>query len=286
MPAEPPRPDLSQHRDHRGRRRLARSLLRDRRRHRHDHPQDQDRATGERRPVRGPEHGHPRRYRRIPDLRRLRRPRRQERLPHGDGSARPHRVGLRRVRLPAVRLDPAGGRRPRGSGPHMPAPGWRRPWRTSPRRWSTRSPGRRSTDAPSGTPPISLPHGVLYEDQPVSTRAFAAARTFDVLAESPYLWREREDAYVDLPTGQGDHRPAGPVRRSVRQRWTSCGRPGSSGPTPSGRGSWWRTASASRSRTSAGASDEFWAEFTAGLRESSSITLPTPSSTNCRRNTG
>lgn len=41
---------------------------------------------------------------------------------------------------------------------------------------------------------LSFPEGVLYEDQPVSTRAFAAARTFDLLAQSPYLWREREDA--------------------------------------------------------------------------------------------
>lgn len=40
---------------------------------------------------------------------------------------------------------------------------------------------------------LAFPEGVRYEDQPTLTRAFLAARTFDVLRETVYYWRVRED---------------------------------------------------------------------------------------------
>lgn len=41
---------------------------------------------------------------------------------------------------------------------------------------------------------LSFPPGMLYEDQPAMTRAFLAARSFDVLAAEVYEWAVREDA--------------------------------------------------------------------------------------------
>lgn len=41
---------------------------------------------------------------------------------------------------------------------------------------------------------LSFPPGMLYEDQPAMTRAFLAARSFDVLAGEVYEWAVREDA--------------------------------------------------------------------------------------------
>jgi glycosyltransferase involved in cell wall biosynthesis len=43
------------------------------------------------------------------------------------------------------------------------------------------------------TADLSFPVGVRYEDQPTLTRAFLAARSFDVVRETVYLWRIRED---------------------------------------------------------------------------------------------
>ncbi len=40
---------------------------------------------------------------------------------------------------------------------------------------------------------LSFPEGTRYEDQPALTRAFLAARSFDVLTETVYWWRVRED---------------------------------------------------------------------------------------------
>ncbi len=40
---------------------------------------------------------------------------------------------------------------------------------------------------------LEFPVGVRYEDQPTLTRAFLAARRFDVLAETVYRWRVRSD---------------------------------------------------------------------------------------------
>lgn len=40
---------------------------------------------------------------------------------------------------------------------------------------------------------LEFPVDVRYEDQPTLTRAFLAARTFDVLPETVYLWRIRHD---------------------------------------------------------------------------------------------
>ncbi|HET8615927.1 MAG TPA: glycosyltransferase family 2 protein [Actinomycetales bacterium] len=40
---------------------------------------------------------------------------------------------------------------------------------------------------------LGFPEGVRYEDQPALTRAFLAARAFDVLSETVYLWRVRGD---------------------------------------------------------------------------------------------
>lgn len=40
---------------------------------------------------------------------------------------------------------------------------------------------------------LEFPVGVRYEDQPTLTKAFLAAKTFDVLAETVYLWRIRGD---------------------------------------------------------------------------------------------
>lgn len=40
---------------------------------------------------------------------------------------------------------------------------------------------------------MRFPEGVLYEDQPVSARAYARARTFDVLSDVLYDWRVRTD---------------------------------------------------------------------------------------------
>ncbi len=41
---------------------------------------------------------------------------------------------------------------------------------------------------------LSFPERVRYEDQPVLTRAYLAARTFDVIRRPVYLWRIREDS--------------------------------------------------------------------------------------------
>jgi len=41
---------------------------------------------------------------------------------------------------------------------------------------------------------LSFPERVRYEDQPVLTRAYLAARTFDVIKRPVYLWRIREDS--------------------------------------------------------------------------------------------
>jgi glycosyltransferase involved in cell wall biosynthesis len=40
---------------------------------------------------------------------------------------------------------------------------------------------------------LAFPTGVRYEDQPTLTRAFLAAKRFDVLTETVYLWRIRTD---------------------------------------------------------------------------------------------
>lgn len=40
---------------------------------------------------------------------------------------------------------------------------------------------------------LSFPVGIRYEDQPVLTRAFLASTAFDVIPETVYLWRVRED---------------------------------------------------------------------------------------------
>ena len=40
---------------------------------------------------------------------------------------------------------------------------------------------------------LSFPEGTRYEDQPALTRAFLAARSFDVLTETVYRWRVRDD---------------------------------------------------------------------------------------------
>lgn len=40
---------------------------------------------------------------------------------------------------------------------------------------------------------LGFPTGIRYEDQPTLTRAFIAARSFDVLPETVYLWRRRRD---------------------------------------------------------------------------------------------
>jgi glycosyltransferase involved in cell wall biosynthesis len=40
---------------------------------------------------------------------------------------------------------------------------------------------------------LSFPVGTRYEDQPTMTRAFLAAERFDVLAQTVYLWRRRDD---------------------------------------------------------------------------------------------
>jgi hypothetical protein len=41
---------------------------------------------------------------------------------------------------------------------------------------------------------LSFPEGVRYEDQPAMTRAYLAARSFDVIRRPVYLWRIREDS--------------------------------------------------------------------------------------------
>lgn len=40
---------------------------------------------------------------------------------------------------------------------------------------------------------LRFPAGVVYEDQPVSTRAYATAKAFDLLPGRYYLWRRRDD---------------------------------------------------------------------------------------------
>lgn len=40
---------------------------------------------------------------------------------------------------------------------------------------------------------LSFPCGIRYEDQPTLTRAFVAAKRFDVIPETVYVWRTRED---------------------------------------------------------------------------------------------
>ncbi len=40
---------------------------------------------------------------------------------------------------------------------------------------------------------LSFPVGIRYEDQPTLTRAFLASTAFDVIPETVYLWRVRED---------------------------------------------------------------------------------------------
>ncbi len=40
---------------------------------------------------------------------------------------------------------------------------------------------------------LSFPEGTRYEDQPALTRAFLAAKSFDVLTETVYHWRVRDD---------------------------------------------------------------------------------------------
>ena len=40
---------------------------------------------------------------------------------------------------------------------------------------------------------VAFPEGTRYEDQPAMTRAFLQARSFDVLTETVYWWRVRED---------------------------------------------------------------------------------------------
>ncbi|HET8561584.1 MAG TPA: glycosyltransferase family 2 protein [Marmoricola sp.] len=40
---------------------------------------------------------------------------------------------------------------------------------------------------------LAFPEGTRYEDQPALTRAFLAARSFDVLSDTVYLWRVRGD---------------------------------------------------------------------------------------------
>jgi len=113
---------------------------------------------------------------------------------------------------------------------------------------------------------LSFPEGVLYEDQPVSTRAFAAARTFDVLAQSPYLWREREDAssisqqvreITDLRSrfvaafDSLDHLDAAGLTHAYTERARQL-----------------VANSFSQSLSHLGlASEEYWDEFTAGLHE-------------------
>ncbi len=40
---------------------------------------------------------------------------------------------------------------------------------------------------------LSFPCGIRYEDQPTLTRAFVAAKHFDVIPENVYVWRMRDD---------------------------------------------------------------------------------------------
>ena len=113
---------------------------------------------------------------------------------------------------------------------------------------------------------LSFPEGVLYEDQPVSARAFAAARSFDLLSQSPYLWREREDSssisqqvreITDLRARFAaafdslDHLRAAGLTHAYTERARQL-----------------VANSFSHSLSHLGlASDEFWEEFTTGLRE-------------------
>lgn len=113
---------------------------------------------------------------------------------------------------------------------------------------------------------LSFPEGVLYEDQPVSARAFAAARTFDLLAQSPYLWREREDrsSISQQVTEITD------LRARFAAAFDSLGHLREAGLTHAytERARQLVANSFSLSLSHLGlASDEFWDEFTAGLHE-------------------
>lgn len=113
---------------------------------------------------------------------------------------------------------------------------------------------------------LSFPEGVLYEDQPVSTRAFAAARTFDLLAQSPYLWREREDA----SSISQQVREIADLRARFAAAFDSLDHLHAAGLTHaySERARQLVANSFSQSLSHLGlASAEFWNEFTAGLHE-------------------
>jgi CDP-glycerol glycerophosphotransferase len=113
---------------------------------------------------------------------------------------------------------------------------------------------------------LSFPEGVLYEDQPVSARAFAAARTFDLLAQSPYLWREREDA----SSISQQVREITDLRARFAAAFDSLDHLRDAGLTHAytERARQLVANSFSQSLSHLGlASDEFWDEFTAGLRE-------------------
>ena len=62
---------------------------------------------------------------------------------------------------------------------------------------------------------LAFPEGTRYEDQPALTRAFLAARSFDVLSDTVYLWRVRDDG---SSITQGRHAIADLVDRLETKR--------------------------------------------------------------------
>lgn len=65
---------------------------------------------------------------------------------------------------------------------------------------------------------LSFPEGVRYEDQPTLTRALLAADRIDVIPETVYLWRIREDG-TSITQGRGDL--ADLVDRTITKRWST-----------------------------------------------------------------
>ncbi len=113
---------------------------------------------------------------------------------------------------------------------------------------------------------LSFPTGVRYEDQPTLTRALVSAQRFDVLTETVYLWRVRDDG--SSISQQRAHLEDLRDRLETKRWSTAVVREET---TPATQEVWFREVlpvdMAAYFRAVPGCSDEYWAMLREGVRE-------------------
>ncbi len=168
---------------------------------------------GQRRPRSRTQRGVRRSHRRLPRVRRQRRPGGRRGLRRHGRLARAHGLRHRDRRGGAASRAPRRFMTPLMKQNHAETAHGRRDRRGRRCCSPTSSRGTRSSAARSGTrADLAFPEDVRYEDQPTLTRALVARSRFDVLAEPVYLWRVRTDGTLDQPAARRPARPLRPAR--------------------------------------------------------------------------